>query len=121
MKCPAATGAFLVSSFNPIVPRLVVIVALYVLAGSTLKSAADTPIVVDVVEDDEFVVSTFFLLSSRVRNEINANTPTKNPVTITTLRIVRLRFRRFSAAWRASRAARAFSFLRWRLSALGTA
>src|SRR5258708_33764710 len=46
---------------------------------------------------------------------------TKTATAIAAFLMVRLRRCRFSSASRASRAIRAFSFLRWRLSAVGTA
>ena len=66
-----------------------------------------------------FVVATDPLSSSVTRLKITM--PRKSTAApMRPLRMVLLRLPRFSAASRASRAARALSFLRWRLSALGT-
>src|SRR5262245_3214314 len=105
-------------------PKFVAIVALYVFAGLSLTSPAAAfggtvvvvvvawAVVVDGV-DDPFFLSLPVTLSRTI-------TPTKRAATIAIVVVDRMRLRRFSAASRCSRAARAFSFLRARLSALGT-
>src|SRR5215475_9973829 len=100
-------------------PKFVAIVALYVFAGSSLTSPGaavglTVVVVVVVLGDEAFFLSFPATLRITIR-------PTKTTATIAMVVVERMRLRRFSAASRCSRAARAFSFLRARLSALGTA
>src|SRR5258708_7751243 len=64
--------------------------------------------------------ATTFLLLPPPTQVMIRNAATTIAPTIAALRIERLRLRFLISASRASRARRAFSFLRWRLSAVGT-
>src|SRR5580765_5384776 len=123
MKRPAAFGAFLASRATTMVPKFVPIVAVYVFLGSATNPVSFTlggATVVGVV-DGTVVLLEALLLPLLVTMLISTIPRTKTPATIAALRAPCIRRRRFSAARRASRAIRALSFLRWRLSAAGTA
>src|SRR3954471_18968898 len=117
MKRPAPIGSCFLSIARTMVPMFVLMVALTPVAGTSVSVVVVLPATVVVVG----LTATLFLSLRFEKKLMRRIAATKTATAIAALRIVRLRRFFLTSASRASRAARALSFLRWRLSALGTA